>query len=331
MPRPTPPPHPISGFFTLLREEQGIQVGASTEKKYLMTIRAMERSKKAPVDWLSSRSKELQCKKTRAARTTIGVLRSAVTYYLRWQHHEHTGELLTYEEAVAEFAGKKLTSAAHGKKGESRAALTAAQYTLYIQTVWDLPTHPQIRAVLLLLPLTGLRISEACGVKREDVVVSMGTWTLDVVGKGDKRRLVPLSEDAIDLLRPFYEEAEADGYLFPNPCLGLPGSTRPDLSPAQVRAVVRGEIQTVEGLEEVIPHRLRHQFATMTVKENINVFTAMAVLGHSDLATMQRYAHPDEEMKREVVNVVSEALDNLGARKETAADRRRRQLDAKKG
>lgn len=316
----------MQDFFPLLREQQGAQIGIATEKKYLAIIRRMEKARKDPVVWLSQQSAKLDGTKSKAHRTTIGVLRSAITYYLRWKHHEATEELLDSHEATALFS-PLLTRTSFGVKGENRSALSTDQYLAYTKTVKDLAGVPdQIKVVLLLLPHTGLRISEACNLKGCDVVDTLGAWTLHVLGKGNKPRLVPLSEDAIDLIEPYVEAAGEDDFLFENPCLGLPGSTRLELSPAQVRAVVRDQLQTEDGLESVVPHVLRHQFATMTVKANINVFTAMAVLGHSDLTTMQRYAHPDEEMKREVVNVVSEALDNLGRKQETAAQRRRRQL-----
>ena len=320
----------MQDFFPLLREKQGAKIGVSTEKKYLTIIRRMEAAKQPPAAWLAGQAAKLDGTRSKAHRTTIGVMRSALIYYLRWQHHERTGELLAAEEATSLF-GPHLTKTSAGVKGENRTALSTDQYLAYTGAVRSLADVPfQIKTVLLLLPHTGLRISEACSLKKSDVVNMLGSWSLHIIGKGNKPRQVPLSEDAIDLVAHYVEAAGEDDYLFPNPCLGLPGSTRLELSPAQVRAVVRDRLQVVEGLEDLVPHVLRHQFATMTVKENVNVFTAMAVLGHENLTTMQRYAHPDEEMKREVVNVVSEALDNLGRKQDTAADRRRRKLDQRK-
>jgi site-specific recombinase XerC len=50
------------------------------------------------------------------------------------------------------------------------------------------------------------------------------------------------------------------------------------------------------------------------VKAKSNVFAVMAVLGHSDLETMKRYTHPDEDDKQDVVDAVDAVLDKLDKR-----------------
>ena len=303
VPRPTPPPHPIEQF---LADHHAGQVGASTVKKYARILRRMEKSKQEPELWLRAQVQKLSTGQ-RASRTTVGVMRSAVLYHLRHRHFERTGELLDQIGAEAEYA-HRLPKISEGRRGTSRSALTASQYELYLDTVLNLATHPQIKAVLLLLPLTGLRIFEACGLKGKNVIRRGSEWTLSVIGKGDKPRTIPLDELGRSLVEPFADEAGDDDFIFTNPCLGLPGSTRLDLSPAQVRAVVRDEIQKVEELTDVVPHVLRHHFATASIRAGVDVFTAKELLGHASTKTMERYAHPDEDMKRAAIEKVRGVL-----------------------
>ena len=303
MPRPTPPPHPVSLF---LAEHHPGQVSAGTSKKYAAVLRRMEKSKLDPKEWL--RAQVIQTSRgKKAARMTVGVYRSAILYYLRWQHYEKTGEVLDGAEAALRFSPDLMPVSA-GLKGEERGALTRNQYSLYQETVLSLVTHTQIQAVLLALPFTGMRISEMCGLKRKNVLRKGPEWVLAFRGKGDKPRTVPVGEEVRTLIAPFMEGKDEEDYLFENPCLGLPGSTLPNLSPAQVRAVVRDEIQTVEGLEDVTPHVLRHHFSTAMLRVGVDLYTAKEILGHSSLTTMERYMHPDEDMKREAVEKLSGAL-----------------------
>lgn len=296
----------MQDFFPLLRE-QGARVAASTEKQYLATIRRMEKSEMAPTAWLKAQVTQLDSSKKKASRMTLGVYRSAVSYYLQWQHYERTGEVLEAAEAAERFK-KKLVAVASGQKGEQRGALTVRQYETYVKAVLHTTAASQIQAVLLLLPLTGMRISEACGLKGENVLQRGDEWTLSFRGKGDKHRTVPLSSAAQQIVEPFLEGKDEDDYLFENPCLGLPGSTKLELSPAQVRAEVRDQIQTVEGLEDVTPHILRHHFSTAMIRSGADIFTAKELLGHSSLKTMERYMHPDEDMKRKAVEGLGKLL-----------------------
>jgi integrase len=326
MPRPTPPKHPVEGFL----EEYSPDVGTSTRKKYAAIIRRMERSGEAPLAWLQGQVERLIYKKSRAAESTKGVLRAAIHHLLRYKHFEETGEVLSLDESHLMFFAERV-ELPKGVPGEGREALTRAQYEVYELAVQELPVVPQIRAVLQILPLTGLRISEACGLKRESIVIRGAEVKLEVVGKGGKLRVVPLSEDAIKVLAPFWGIAQAGAYIFTNPCLGLPGSVRPDLSPAQVRAVVRESLQVIPELEDLVPHVLRHHFASAAVKQNISPFTVKEILGHADLKTLEKYAHTDEDAMRDAVNIIAEALDSRSRKEETATERRRRVLSSQEG
>jgi integrase len=305
MPRPPAPPHAIQPFFKLLREEHYVKLGDSTEKKYLRAIRRMEKAfeenpKLTPEDWLAAEAKG-------AARATIGVLRSAILYYLRWKHYEEKGEVLLGQGSAQKLTDN-LTPTRVGKKGEERRVLTKRQFAKYQETVAGLVVADQIKAVLQLLPLTGLRISEACSLKESDIIKRGDEWVLDVIGKGEKRRLVPLGESARLIIREFLGGPGEGGFLFQNPTWGSPGSTRNDLSPAQVRTVVRENLQKVDGLEDVVPHVLRHQFATTAIHSGMALVDAKAVLGHSKMETLERYLHSTEDTVREGMNKIEEAM-----------------------
>lgn len=142
------------------------------------------------------------------------------------------------------------------------------------------------RTVIMLLPLTGLRIEEMLKLKRADVAVRDGIPVVLVRGrsdgggaKGDKFRMVPLSEAAKVVVDAYFKaSAPRDGLLFPTVTAD---SIRERLSTMR-RAL---------GIEKLTPHCLRHTFATAMSRNGIGIRTIQALLGHASLTTTQLYVH----------------------------------------
>lgn len=143
------------------------------------------------------------------------------------------------------------------------------------------------RAMILLLYATGLRVSELVSLTVNDV--DLGEGYLRVKGKGEKHRITPFAPVAGDLLRLYLETA------------------RPALKPATEHLFVnhRGMALTRQALWKILgalalqaglpagisPHKLRHSFATHLLQAGMNLRSLQLLLGHSDLATTQIYAH----------------------------------------
>jgi site-specific recombinase XerD len=152
-------------------------------------------------------------------------------------------------------------------------------------------------AVLELLYGSGLRVSELCGLDHGSVDFSRGAVV--VWGKGSKERRVPLSEPAADALRRWMpmradvlvpESDEAGGA--PNPAMfGNERGRR--LTPRDVRRIVDRRSPT-----PTHPHALRHSFATHLLDGGADLRAVQELLGHSDVATTQRYTHVSRERLR---------------------------------
>ena len=144
-------------------------------------------------------------------------------------------------------------------------------------------------AVLSLLYGSGLRISEALGLKRRDAPVS-GTDTVTVTGKGGKTRSVPViapiraAIEAYLKLCPYHLPAQ--GPLF----VGAKGGP---LS-ARVIQLAVAELRGGLGLpESATPHALRHSFATHLLARGGDLRGIQELLGHSSLSTTQMYTKVD--------------------------------------
>lgn len=142
-------------------------------------------------------------------------------------------------------------------------------------------------ALLEVLYGSGLRVSELCSLTVSSIDLDRGAAT--VWGKGAKERRVPLSQPAVDALRAWRAirgeviSAEHGEVLFANE-RGKP------ITPRDVRRIVdrRSPVPTH-------PHALRHSFATHLLDGGADLRAVQELLGHSDVATTQRYTHVSRE------------------------------------
>ena len=152
------------------------------------------------------------------------------------------------------------------------------------------------QAVLVLLYGAGLRIGEALGLTRGmvDGLLKTGHDTLQITGKGNKARLVPLLPQAIEAMKAYRDACPFMAALGPGDAFFL-GARGGPLDPAIVQKRVR-EIRIALGLpDSVTPHALRHSFATHLLGAGGDLRTIQELLGHASLSTTQRYTDVDTE------------------------------------
>lgn len=188
-------------------------------------------------------------------------------------------------EGKGEEEVRALLPAIRGRKGATRDALTPDDLATYYAAV-EAVAEP-VRTLLLLLPRSGLRVSEACALRRAEVTERNGRLILRIRGKGDKPRVVPLGEAGTALLRDYMaSDVAGSDYLFP-------GRGGP-ITPGAVRKVTR-QLRAAHGLAELSPHVLRHTYATSLLAEGVDVRSLQALLGHEAIATTMRYLHPSAD------------------------------------
>jgi integrase/recombinase XerD len=155
-------------------------------------------------------------------------------------------------------------------------------------------------AMLHLMYASGLRVTELCTVRCADLDLQRGLVT--VLGKGDKRRLVPVGEVALERLSRYVEHVR--------PRL-LAGARRGEnslfVSPRKKRFTRQGFWKIVRryavdaGISPLpSPHRLRHSFATHLLHGGADLRAVQAMLGHADLGTTEIYTHVAAEHVRKV-------------------------------
>ena len=169
----------------------------------------------------------------------------------------------------------------------------------------DIPpseTHRGLRdrAMLALMYACGLRVSEIVGLELGDVDLQRGV--LVVLGKGQKRRVVPIAETALQRLLcylPIRKAASATGrdrrsrpWLFPSPRGG-------QLTRQGFWKIVREYARAAGIRGNVYPHRLRHSFATHLLVGGADLRSVQMLLGHADISTTEIYTHVTREHIRQ--------------------------------
>lgn len=143
------------------------------------------------------------------------------------------------------------------------------------------------RLLLLLFYHTGMRLSEVINLK--DGQVNYSNYTIKVLGKGNKERIVPVSPEILNQIKTYQKErhhltAEETDLLF----LTEKGKA---LSPRSVYTSVKKYLSLVTTIEKRSPHILRHSFATHLTNNGADLNAVKELLGHSSLAATQVYTH----------------------------------------
>lgn len=155
-------------------------------------------------------------------------------------------------------------------------------------------------AIIEILYSCGLRVSELCELRFSDLFLEDGY--IHVRGKGQKDRLIPISQSAIDELRRWFGVRQKinarpgeEDYVFLTPLRGR------HLSRITVFHNIK-QYARMAGIEkEISPHTFRHSFATHLLERGANLRGVQAMLGHESISTTEIYLHLDRQHLREEI------------------------------
>jgi len=146
---------------------------------------------------------------------------------------------------------------------------------------------------------SGLRVSELLNLKISDLHLNKGL--VNILGKGNKERIIPLNENAVLALqkyiieaRPLLKAKKAD-VLFVNK-FGNP------LSRVGFFKLIKKLAQEANIQKVVSPHTLRHSYATHLLENGADLRTVQELLGHEDILTTENYTHVSKKQLAKVYN-----------------------------
>ena len=164
----------------------------------------------------------------------------------------------------------------------------------------SVPEGQRNRAMIETMYSCGLRVSELCSLKMEDLYLEEGF--IRVTGKGSKQRLVPISGRAVHEIENWLQDRchieirpESAAYLFVSRRRGR------QLTRVMVFDIVK-ELTSKAGITKTVsPHTFRHSFATHLLEGGANLRAIQCMLGHEKISTTEIYTHIDRSRLREEI------------------------------
>jgi site-specific recombinase XerD len=171
----------------------------------------------------------------------------------------------------------------------------------------DKLTRLRDRAILEMLFSTGLRISELTSLKRDSLSLKRGEFA--VRGKGDKMRLVFLSQKAINAFSEYLKERKDN-----SKALFIRHDTKESvekqmesmsekmsgLTDRSIQRIIKKYAKLAGITKKITPHTLRHSFATDLLTNGADLRSVQELLGHSSISTTQIYTHLTNKRLRDV-------------------------------
>lgn len=162
------------------------------------------------------------------------------------------------------------------------------------------PEGQRNKAMIETMYSCGLRVSELCSLRMEDLFLDEGF--IRVMGKGSKERLVPISGRAVKEIKLYLTDRchidikpGAEPYLFLSLRRGRP------LSRVMVFDIVKN-LTAMAGINKTVsPHTFRHSFATHLLEGGANLRAIQCMLGHEKISTTEIYTHIDRSRLREEI------------------------------
>lgn len=148
----------------------------------------------------------------------------------------------------------------------------------------------------------GLRISEAT--QLTPAQIDKQRRIVQVIGKGNKERLVPMPDSLLQGLRQAWATHRNPEWVFSTRALGAPVHSR---CLYQVFHCARAETQ----LLQATPHVFRHSYATRLLEKGVQVEVVQILLGHADPRTTQTYLHLTEPTRDQIQAVIGDLMRDL--------------------
>lgn len=217
-----------------------------------------------------------------AARSTVSRHVAALRNFSAWAHREGLAPTDAAAALASARADQRLPRVVD--QDEAAALLECARS----RASADDPVSVRDWAILELIYATGIRVSEVCSLTTSSI--DPAALTVRVLGKGDKERTVPFGVPARDALDQWTVRAR------PSLAVGTDalfvGAKGGPIDPRVVRAMIH-RMCARAGVRDIAPHGLRHSAATHLLQGGADLRAVQEILGHSSLATTQRYTHVD--------------------------------------
>ncbi len=154
--------------------------------------------------------------------------------------------------------------------------------------------------IIDILYSTGIRVSECCAILKQNI--SLSNNTINVLGKGNKNRLVVFGDQTkLNIEKYLTEElSNKSNFLFPSNYKTKINLDDRHITSRTIYNIVKKYIKLVSSNEKLGPHSLRHSFATHLLQSGSDLMAIKDLLGHESLSSTQIYTHLDTERMKKI-------------------------------
>ncbi len=167
----------------------------------------------------------------------------------------------------------------------------------FLDFLYNLPESDKFKkrdiAIFEVLAGSGLRVSELVDIKYSKI--DLNIKTIRVLGKGNKERIVPLSNSAQRALIDLLGKSRKNTYVFLN-------KNEKRLTRQGVFFILNKRIKQFGLDKNIYPHKLRHTFASLLIQNGADIRFVQKLLGHKSLASTEVYTHLDIARKKRMYN-----------------------------
>jgi site-specific recombinase XerD len=150
----------------------------------------------------------------------------------------------------------------------------------------------------------GLRLSE--GASLPVAAVDSKQMLLHIIGKGNKERVVPLSEPVLQMLREVWKTHRSPKWLFPRSSNKLQ-----HVAYSTMRKAFNNTRHACLFDDQFVTHTLRHSFATHLLEQGVDIRIVQILLGHASLRSTQIYTHLGEPLRKDLRKLLGEFFKDL--------------------
>jgi len=154
------------------------------------------------------------------------------------------------------------------------------------------------KAILETLYATGMRVSEAVNLKKDNVNLAIGF--LRCLGKGNKERVIPLGKKAITSISRYLEKARPELLKNKESEFLFVSRFGKKISRQSFWKIIRKYAKAAHIKKPIKPHTLRHSFATHLLERGADLRSVQEMLGHANISTTQIYTHINKDRLKNI-------------------------------
>jgi len=287
----------LLGKFTAWAERQGLADWHDVELKHLMAFLAHERVRKASVGRPASRTKNKSGLDGVSPHQTSARRLSGESVYLEIAALRAFYKFAENEKILPANPAENLSLPRRWKRLPKALSNDEITKLLKPEEIAS-PENLCDQAVLELAYASGLRLSELKNLRLEQLHLDAGF--INVIGKGNKERVVPVGKTAIAALNRFIEAGRPKLITPKSPANVFLTKRGTPFASVTLWKRIKDRVKRARIERNITPHMLRHSFATHLLEHGADLRVIQELLGHANIGTTEIYTHVTGNRLREI-------------------------------